>query len=234
MPKLVLFGNRLSPFVEKVARALGRKRLRFELAGVRSPADFKKWNPTARKMPVLEVDGERVFDSTFILRRLDELAPEPELFDRDPKIAAAQRLLEDWSDEALYWQVMALRWVPQHADASARQIAASAPAFLRPLAVPMIKRKIGRSPQAQGAGRLPYDVQLREIARSLDDLVTLLGDRPFFYAQEPSAADFAIYGEFNSACSGPTPEFERMLAERPTLLDFRKRVEEAAPLPAAA
>jgi glutathione S-transferase len=234
MPEIVLFGERLSPFVEKVARALGRKRLRFERVGVRSPADFAKWNPTARKMPVLEVDGVRVFDSTFILRKLDELAPDPPLFDRDPSIAAAQRLLEDWSDEALYWQVMALRWVPQHADASARQIAASAPAFLRPLAVPMIKRKIGRMPQVQGTGRLPYEVLLREIARTLDDLVCLLGERPFFYAQEPSAADLAIYGELESACSGPTPEFERMLSERPALLDFRKRIEGAAPVPAEA
>ena len=65
------------------------------------------------------------------------------------------------------------------------------------------------------------------MARGLDDLVVLLGRRPFFYADRPSAADFAIYGQFATAFSGATPDFAGLVAERPALADFRKRVEEA-------
>jgi len=31
------------------------------------------------KIPVLEIDGAKVYDSTFILRRLDEIQPDPPL-----------------------------------------------------------------------------------------------------------------------------------------------------------
>jgi glutathione S-transferase len=66
-----IFGSRLSPFVEKVVRAVTLKRLPYTLVDVKSPLDFKRWNPQTGKMPVLDVDGERTYDSTLILRALD-------------------------------------------------------------------------------------------------------------------------------------------------------------------
>jgi hypothetical protein len=35
------------------------------------------------------------------VRRLDEIEPNPPLLSSEPVVAAQQRLLEDWSDEAL-------------------------------------------------------------------------------------------------------------------------------------
>src|SRR5512138_1871761 len=96
-----LFGSRASPFVEKVLRGLWYKGVDVELVGVRSPSDFKRWSPKTGKMPVLELDGQRVYDSTFILRALEKTVPEPPLWSRDPAVAAQQRLLEDWADESL-------------------------------------------------------------------------------------------------------------------------------------
>src|SRR5438105_4871687 len=99
-----LFGSRLSPFVEKVARALALKRIAYELVEPRSPLEFARWNPQTRKIPVLEVerqpgsdsslirlssptrrltvlevDRERLYDSTFILRNLDLMVASPPL-----------------------------------------------------------------------------------------------------------------------------------------------------------
>jgi glutathione S-transferase len=227
MSQITLFGSRLSPFVEKVARALQLKRLGFREVDVKSPFDLRRWNPTTGKMPVLELDGERIYDSTFILRRLDEVAPEPPLFAEDPATAAAQRLLEDWSDESLYWYLMALRWAKPNAAATIEQITGSVPSLLRPLVAPLIARQIGSTTRAQGLGRLPYDVLIHETGRVLDDLVTLLGRRPFFYADRISAADLAIYGELRAGLSGPTPDFAALVSERPALADHTKRVEDA-------
>ena len=106
-----VFGVRISPFVEKVARGLQLKRIPFTLVPPASPFDFKRWSPQTGKMPVLDLDGEKTFDSTLILRRLDALVPSPPLFADDPHAAAPrQRFVEDWSDESLYWYGMALRW----------------------------------------------------------------------------------------------------------------------------
>jgi glutathione S-transferase len=102
------------------------------------------------------------------------------------------------------------------------------PALVRPFTKPLLSRLIGGSTRAQGFGRLPYDVLIREVARTLDDLVLLLGQRAFFHADRPSAADFALFGEFATGCSEATPDFAALVSERPALADWRKRVEEAS------
>src|SRR5439155_239475 len=144
-----LFGSRLSPFVEKVARALQLKGIAFTLVPPKSPADFKRWNAQTRKMPVVEIDGRRVFDSTLILRRLDQLVPEPPLLDRDAGIAARQRLLEDWSDESLYWYAMPLRLSGANAPGGAAGRRAAAPGGL----LPARGRRDGRAPCRAGPPR---------------------------------------------------------------------------------
>jgi glutathione S-transferase len=220
-----LFGSRLSPFVEKVARALLLKKIDFVLVEPKSLRDFSQWNPQTGKMPVLELGDERIYDSTFILRQLDEVCPRPPLVASHPPIAASQRQLEDWSDESLYWYGMALRWSAGNAAASAAQIFGTLPLLVRPLARSLGGRRIRAATRAQGLGRLPEDVLLRELAHHLDDLVTILGEEPFFFAARPSLADLAIYGQLRVLCSGPTPDAGQLIAERPPLVQHRERVE---------
>ena len=227
MPQISVFGFRLSPLVEKVVRALEYKALAFELVTPSSMADSKEWNPETGKMPVIDIDGERVHDSTFIVRRIEEIEPDPPLTSGDPVIAAQQRLLEDWSDESLYWQIMALRWCDENRARTVAELRPFLPAAARPFAGPLLRRLIARTPAVQGLGRLPYDVLIRETGERLDDLVLLLGRRAFFYADRPSVADFALYGEFRTGCGEATPDFGQLVSERPPLADWLKRVEDA-------
>jgi glutathione S-transferase len=223
--RVCLFGSRLSPFVEKVARALALKRIAYALVEPRSPLEFARWNPQTRKIPVLEVDGERFYDSTFILRQLDQLVASPPLLAADAATAAAQRQLEDWSDEALYWYGMALRWTEKNGPATAAQIFAQLPVHIRVLALLFGPRQIRATTIAQGLGRLSPEVLVRELAGHLDDLVLILGHKPFFYADQVSVADLAIYGQFHMLRSGPTPEAAALVSARPALLDHLRRVE---------
>jgi glutathione S-transferase len=228
MPHRVhLFGSRLSPFVEKVARALALKKIAYALVEPRGPLEFARWNPQARKIPVLEVDGERFYDSTFILRQLDQLVASPPLLAGNPAAAAAQRQLEDWADEALYWYGMALRWTEKNGPATAAQIFAKLPVHIRVLASLFGPRQIRATTVAQGLGRLPPEVLLRELAGHLDDLVLILGNQPFFHADQISVADLAIYGQFHMLRSGPTPDAAALLGARPALLEHMRRVEAA-------
>ncbi|HVS66420.1 MAG TPA: glutathione S-transferase family protein [Thermoanaerobaculia bacterium] len=222
-----LFGNRLSPFVDKVASALELKGLAFETVDVKSPRDLRKWNPVTGKIPVLELDdGERVWDSTFILRRVDELFPEPGLLSTDRATAAAQRQLEDWADESLYWYVMSYRWSPTNAEQSLREILTGVPAMMRALAGPYVRRMIAKATRAQGLGRLPEDVLLRELEARLDDLDILLGDDQWLVgAQRPSVADLAIAGELRFL--GVSEQGRGLVAARPGLAKLERRVKEA-------
>jgi glutathione S-transferase len=224
-----IFGSRLSPFVEKVVRAAALKGLSYELVDVKSPLDFRRWNPQTGKMPVLEIDGERTYDSTLILRLLDVRFPEPPLVDADSGIAARQRFIEDWSDEALYWYGMALRWADVNTDATVAQVVESLPlpSFVRPLVGMIFRRQVAAQARAQGLARLPIEILLAELERRLDELLVWLADRPFFFADRPSVADLAIFGQMRMLQSGPTPQAAERIRSRPTLGAYLVRVDAA-------
>ena len=224
--QVTIRGSRLSPFVEKVCRGADYKRIPYRLEEL-GFTELAKANPVTRKIPIVRIGDEEVYDSTFILRRFDELVPEPPLLHANPEVAAAQRQLEDWSDESLYWQIMALRWSSENQARTVAQMSPFLPAPVRPLAGPLLRRLVGGSTRAQGMGRLPYDVLIGEIGRNLDDLVLLLGRSAFFYADRPSAADFALFGQLELGCGEATPDFAGLVSERPALADWRKRVEDA-------
>ena len=86
--------------VERVALALAQK-------GVEAPppwidyADRSLVEEVSGQplVPVIDFDGEIVFDSTRILRRLEELHPEPPLFPTDPSVRAELEIFLEWFDE---------------------------------------------------------------------------------------------------------------------------------------
>jgi glutathione S-transferase len=234
--KVMLYGFRISPFVEKVIRGIQYKGLDWQIQAPTGPAGMKKWSPLTGKMPAADIAGERLFDSTFILRRLDELAPTPPLVSPDPTIAAQQRHMEDWSDESLYWNVMAFRWSATNGRASAERVldAIAAPAVLRPLISPLMRRTVRRQVAAQGAGRLPQSMLAREFAGRLDDLVPLLADRAFFFSDSPSVADLALFGQLTFADVDASPETRDEVRKRPGLVQYMQRVAQATRGPGSA
>jgi len=137
-------------------------------------------------------------------------------------------MLEDWSDESFYWYNQALRWAPQNEPRTIEQNSRFVPSPLQIFAKPLLRQLVGKQPASQGLGRLPNDMLITEFSRRFDDLVVLLGDSPFFYAEQPSVADFSIYGVFNTGIEGDiTPEFGELVSQRPTLSAWRLRVKEA-------
>jgi glutathione S-transferase len=83
--------------VERVTLALAFKGLAAEAADV-DPDDRSVVREISGQelVPVLDVDGEIVVDSTVILRRLEELHPDPPLFPRDGARRAELDVFLDW------------------------------------------------------------------------------------------------------------------------------------------
>jgi glutathione S-transferase len=65
----------------------------------------------ARTVPALTVDGEKVSGSRAIMRRLEQLAPEPPLFPADPVARARVEEAERWGDEVFQPVARELIWV---------------------------------------------------------------------------------------------------------------------------
>src|SRR5688572_24489808 len=63
-----------SPFALKVHYALSLGKLRYETHRVRSPTELRPLSPTLQ-VPVMSIDDEIIYDSTRILTRITELAP---------------------------------------------------------------------------------------------------------------------------------------------------------------
>jgi glutathione S-transferase len=224
---IILYGSRLSPFVEKVHRGLMLKQIPFQQHEPHGPFDLRRNNPTTGKMPTLDLNGQRLFDSTLILRALDEFKPEPPLLSADPQVAAQQHLLEDWADESLYWYGMVLRWnIPINATRMIELISRDVPPVLRPLIKLMAPRLVTAQTRAQGMGRLPLNVLLRELDGQLTNLVQLLGNGPFFFsASQPSIADLAVFGQLGFLYSPVTPEGTAAVEQHPELLEFCQRLD---------
>ena len=141
------------------------KRIDFTVVDPKGPNDLKKWNPTTGKMPVLDIGGEKPFDSTLILRRLDELVPEPPLVSRDPEIAAQATVPRGLVGRVALLVRMALRWNPANSKATIAQLSEFVPAALRPVVGMVLGWKLGAQARSQGLGRLSLGTVLDELGR---------------------------------------------------------------------
>ena len=74
---------------------------------------------------------------------------------------------------------------------------------------------------------MPLETILGELANRLDEVLELLADRPFLFADRASAADLAIFGQATMLRSGPTPQAEELIAARPALVNYLARVDAA-------
>jgi glutathione S-transferase len=92
-----LYRFRFSTNVERVTLALAHKGLEVESIWVdpddRSPVEQASGQ---RLVPVLEDGGRVVFDSTAILRHLEQRYPDPPLYPRDEARRAEMELYVDW------------------------------------------------------------------------------------------------------------------------------------------
>ena len=214
MAKITLYGPSGAPFVIKVRGALALKGLPYELREPRGPEDFRRWSPETGLLPVIDVAGQRIPDSSAILDHLDRTFPEPPLLASDPKAASAQRRLEAWAEATFtfYWTAYLRDLVNRTVDAPAQGA--------RPGATRVRRRRRG-SAREDGLG-----VEFRQ---RLDDLVNFLGGRPFFYGDRVSRADLAVYSFLARLPDATDAAVGGEIEARPGLVALLTRVEAATP-----
>lgn len=122
---------------------------------------------------------------------------------------------------------MVLRWnIPANAARTIESIAKDSPPILRPLIKILAPRFVASQTRAQGMGRLPLHVLLRELDGHLTNLARLLGDSPFFFGvSQPSIADLAVFGQLGFLYSPVTPKGIVAVEKHPELLEFCQRLD---------
>ncbi len=199
----------ISPFCMKVHYALKLKGLAYEVKN----EIFAGKASSEGKLPVLAIDGEKVLDSTIILRRLEAMAPAPRLVPEGVRERAMCDLYEDWADETLYWHMVQARW------GDAENFARLAPVFFAsfPFGMRTAARVVGRAKMrrqlaAVGIGRRAREVVRAELDHELDVLDGLLDGRDYLLGSDVTIADLAVVAQLQCLRVGLTPAEEKVVA----------------------
>lgn len=210
---IVLHQWEVSPFCRKVGHALRAKQLPFttiDYNGVRGLRALRL--SKVGKLPVLDIQGQRIQDSTRIARHLDEAFPEHPLYPTDSRERVLVELWEDWSDEVLYWFEGHYRISdPVALKHFVGLMCAGRPTWEQHVLKALLKVGGSISMKAQGIGRMSPQTVHTEFLRHLDRIDQCLADTGWLVGQCRTMADIAV--------SSQLLEFVRTSPERHLVLD---------------
>jgi glutathione S-transferase len=199
---VVLWHIELSHYSEKARWALDYKSIAYELRvpmpGLHGARALALTRGKQRRLPVMELEGRRIGDSTAIIAALEAYQPEPALYPADPAQKARALELEDFFDEQLAPQMRRLVWYHtlQDTDAVADSLFGDrAPGRARllrataPMVRPFVRRDYDVSEQSAESAYGEVLAAMDRIEAELQPSGYLVGDR-FSVADLSAAALF--------------------------------------------
>jgi glutathione S-transferase len=194
------------PFCVKLEAALRIAGVPYEVTHDSNPASGPKG-----KMPFVEIDGERMGDSTLILERLAR----EQGVDLDqgltPRERAQSHALQRMIEERLYSVMLYSRWSEPANWAKLRRLFFGGLPFpLRMILPRSIRKARMQSLHAQGTGRHARDEIYALGAADLKAIGDILGDKPFFFGDRPTLADVTAFAFLVSIIG---PDFDSPLKE---------------------
>lgn len=223
----------ISHYSEKVRWALEHKgidhRRRSALPGTHIPIALVLTRGAQPTMPVLQIDGETIGDSTAIIAALEARYPEPPLYPGDPEDRARALELEDWFDENLgpHARLLPFYELIQEPDLFAEVAAESVPG-------PLGKAKpvVGAYARAYttirwGANSEADADRAREaIVAALDKVEGELGEGEFLVGDSFTVADLTAASLFYPLVVPPEGPLRTDLPRPPALERFRESLKD--------
>ncbi|MEE2758226.1 MAG: glutathione S-transferase family protein [Myxococcota bacterium] len=224
---VILYQFTLCPFCNKVRAALDLKGIEYETVEVspRTKVELPELPDEApRKVPVLRIGTDVLYDSTDILMQLDTFFPSaPRLLPTEANAKESAEKIEAWVDDQFIKALPTViygSW--SNAARAARTIGrASKFGFLQGMGVklggPAIMRLVaGRI--LKKAGRTDGRAWIKEC---LDQFETWLGDSKFVGGDEMTLADVAMLGGIT--CVDEFPVYQEILS-RPKIAAWHERL----------
>ena len=227
-PSITLFQFQLCPFCHKVRAALELKGVdytRIEVAPG-SKKELPDLPPDApRKVPVMQVDDEIIWDSTSILLAIDRLVPQGMPLNTDDDHGGQEvREFDDWVDHQLMPALPTVIYDTWANSVRAAKITARESNFnawdnfkVRVGGSLIMKLVVKRILKREG--RTDGHSWLQEC---LDEAEKQLGDKQFVMGDHPTIADAGLHGAFS--CVEEFPIFEEIM-RRPRLKTWFDRIQ---------
>jgi microsomal prostaglandin-E synthase 2 len=231
MNPATLYQFELCPYCNKVSAGLELKGIPFRKVQV-NPMSKKELPPipglpegTKRKVPVLEMDGRLVMDSTDILKFIDEAVPGRVPFlPADEAARAKTEQIENWVDDTLTFALPTVIYGTWLEAAKAAQITARTSNF------GLVQNAMVRA----GGSLIMHQVSksiLKKRGKSdghswvsaeLDQFETWLGEQPFVCGDAPTLGDVATHGALS--CIREFPMYAELM-KRPRLAAWFTRMD---------
>lgn len=179
-----------SPFCVKLETYLRLTETPYRVEVVGNPSSAPK-----KRAPYIECDGETVADSTLVIDYLKArkgIDLDAHLTDEERAIShLAQRTME----ERLYWVMMYSRWIePANWPVVRTAFFQPLPAPVRGLIATVARRSVVARIKGHGIGLHSREEIYALGAADHAALSTLLGEKPFFFGEEPSTVDATLFG----------------------------------------
>lgn len=229
MPNIVLHQWEMSPFCNKVRRALNYKDLAFTVVDYNGLLARKAaaLSP-AGQLPVLDYDGERIQDSGRILEFLERQHPAKPLFPRDPTALAEARILDDWAGQSLYFHEIYFRMLdPVSLERGLDLICKHRPRWERLVLKAVFKRRYPKKLGWQGLARQPRAEVERQFFGLLGSLDTLVAARQWLAGANLSVADLSVAAQLSELLR--TSDLAPRVLALPHLKAWLDRCEGVAP-----
>lgn len=186
----------MSHFSEKARWALQVKGVEHERRapppGLHIPLALWLTHGRSGTLPILEIDGQRLADSTTIVAALEERVPDPPLYPADPRERERALELEDFFDRTLGPAIRRLVWHELRGDPKrlAAIAARAAPALSGSTAVPYARLlSAGTGLRYGAAGERAARQAKSRVLAVLDRLERELADRRYLAGDRFSVAD---------------------------------------------
>jgi glutathione S-transferase len=179
-----------------VASALERKGIEFRVTELPPPMHmaFMRMRFGHRTVPAITIDGEKISGSRAIMRRLDELVPEPAMYPSDPAQRARVEEAEAWGDDVLQGYARRVLWPTFKAHPEAMhsfQAGSKLPAFPVPVLKALAPVATRIEMRANEATSDTYPEDLRALPEILDRADAFIAEG-VIGGDQPNAADLQI------------------------------------------
>ncbi len=228
MIKLFGFGNNFgvvdpSPFVLKVD-------CYYRMAGVQYTtivSDNNLRRAPKGKLPFIEIEDSLIPDSQWIIE-----AAQSQGNDLDTQLSEEQKatayLVTKSLDENLYFILVYSRWAREDTWPKLKQgFFANLPLPLKWLVPYIIRKQVLKMLKGQGTAKHSDQELQHAMRRTLESLSALLGDKDFFFGDQPTTLDAAAYGQLAEFISVEIDNpFNQIAKSFPSLVAFCQRIEE--------
>ncbi len=217
-----------SPFVTKLETYLRITGQKYETV----KGDVRK--APRGQLPLLEIDGALIPDTTAIIDRLEAARPDPLDRHLDARQWAVAVAFKSMLEEHLYFALLYMRWATDDGwavfEPALREMLGTmgVPSFMRGMIAKRARKYTVERTRVQGIGRMPRTEVVATGSKLIDALSHQLGDKLYACGGEPTTFDATVYAFVSGAlCAAFDNELRKHTAAKENIVAYAARMKEA-------